>query len=265
MESTIGTSNSGSGLNKGASVKVRPGVKDPDDGLDLGGWQGRVISIDAHGMVEIAWDSITLQSTPDALIAGCEEDGTDWQRYYLEASDVERCAPRDDEKTVEEVVDRLMKRHEWAHMGTQGRRIQAVLSRAEDDDDLSEFTTWESHLRSVLRFPVRAKLDKDSLEYPLKFRSAEKVTGKALLTRLVSRLREIVQGTPVVEPSAQTRIPDVFNVTQILGADPRFGLMVELEHQGRIAKYPLCDLKIKMKDSDQARALHDYRTWIANR
>jgi hypothetical protein len=266
MTSTAGTPNSGSGLLKGASVKVRPSVKDPNDGLDLSGWQGRVISMDEKdGYLGIVWDSITLQSIPDSLIARWEEDGMDWKRYNLYISDVEQCAPRDDEKTAEEVADRIQKRHEWDCLGKKGRRIQAVLSKASDDEDLSEVTAWESHLRSLLRFPFRANLGNDSWEYPLKFYSDEKETAKSLLTRMVSRILQIVRDTPMVEPPSRTSVPATFNVTEIIGSDERFGVMVEVEHEGRTGKYPLCDLKCKIKDNDQARALKDYRAWIANR
>lgn len=47
-------------LKVGDSVIVLNGTLDPDFGFDIGGWQGRVHSIDAGDTVSIEWDSITL-------------------------------------------------------------------------------------------------------------------------------------------------------------------------------------------------------------
>ena len=52
----------------GASVAVKPGVKDPDTGDDIGGWQGRIteFSQDKDGTATIcfAWDSLSLKACP---------------------------------------------------------------------------------------------------------------------------------------------------------------------------------------------------------
>ena len=55
----------------GDCVRVKAGVKDPDWGKDLGGWQGRISGIDKDGdevVVNIQWDSITLKNMPAAMI-----------------------------------------------------------------------------------------------------------------------------------------------------------------------------------------------------
>jgi len=267
MASTVKTRNGSSGLRKGSSVKIRPGVKDPDYGIDIGGWQGRVIDIQEgeNDDIAITWDSITLKNTPDWVFTQAQTSGLDWQQCWLPASEVDPCEPRDDEKAVSDTAARISKRHEWDDEGKKGQRIQAVLSKAPVDDDLSEVMAWESHLRSVLHFPFLAKLSEDAWGYPLKFHPTTKGTPKAVFQRMISRLLQIARGTTIADSPPPPRVPDVFSVTQIIGSDERFGVMVEIEYEDRKAKFPLCDLKPKSKGSDQASALKDYGTWIANR
>jgi hypothetical protein len=54
----------------GDSVRVLRGVKDPELGTDLSGWQGRVVNIkqDEGVYIEIAWDSITLRNMPEEFV-----------------------------------------------------------------------------------------------------------------------------------------------------------------------------------------------------
>ena len=77
----------------GDSVKVKNGTKDPDFGIDIGGWQGQVLEID-NDIICIAWDSVTLSTFPDKYISKCEEEGLDWERIYLETKEVELVVPR---------------------------------------------------------------------------------------------------------------------------------------------------------------------------
>ena len=64
----------------GDGVKVKPGIKDPDFGTAIGGWLGRISSIDksnAETLVSIQWNSVTLKIMPVAMIEQCEEQGLD--------------------------------------------------------------------------------------------------------------------------------------------------------------------------------------------
>ena len=42
-------------------VTVKKGTKDPDFGVDISGWQGRIEENEFNGIVLIRWDSFTLQ------------------------------------------------------------------------------------------------------------------------------------------------------------------------------------------------------------
>jgi len=57
----------------GNSVKVKPGVKDPDLEADISGWQGRISAVQDDGIVCIDWDSITLKQMPGSVIKKCEQ------------------------------------------------------------------------------------------------------------------------------------------------------------------------------------------------
>ena len=62
------------GFKPGDSVVVKPGIADPDFDIDIGGWQGQLDEdADVDKMVLIAWDSVTLQNMPGAMIEQCEE------------------------------------------------------------------------------------------------------------------------------------------------------------------------------------------------
>ncbi|MCP4362956.1 MAG: hypothetical protein GY796_33540 [Chloroflexi bacterium] len=60
----------------GASVRFKDGQKDEGSGIDIGGWQGRIIEIDKkHKLVQVALDSATLKSLSRDYLEECEEEG----------------------------------------------------------------------------------------------------------------------------------------------------------------------------------------------
>src|SRR5258706_12435812 len=85
----------------GESVVVKSGVTDPDTGRDIGGWQGRISAIlDEAEILTIRWDSLTLRSMPEALLAWSEEEGLSWSEMNLSPEEVEPAAARDTEGDV---------------------------------------------------------------------------------------------------------------------------------------------------------------------
>lgn len=91
----------------GDSVRVKPGVKDPDYENDMSGWQGRVTHIDTDEgkFIEIAWDSITLNQMPVELI----------------------------ETSIEEKIEALNEQFEYTSSDEQSKNIAKIL----DSKDLS--------------------------------------------------------------------------------------------------------------------------------
>ncbi len=74
----------------GYTVRVRKGVKDPDYGFDIGGWQGEIEDIEKgdNPLVHIQWDSETIRNMPDKLLKACDEDNLDYNRMALNESDI---------------------------------------------------------------------------------------------------------------------------------------------------------------------------------
>ncbi len=119
-------------LKIGDSIVVKPGVKDPDLGIDIEGWQGRVIEADTkHNLIGIAWNGMTLKSVPDWVIVKCEIEGWDWRRMHLPVDGVELATPEDMEAGPDEV---------------------------DPDDVWDAHKRWENHLRQVLQFPFDAEI-----------------------------------------------------------------------------------------------------------
>ena len=216
-------------LQVGDSVVVKPNVEDPDLDIIIGGWQGRITKIEEEdNVIGIEWDSQTLRQMPDETIIQSEEEGLDWTKMYLLLEDVERTTPRDSENDVQEVIDLLTSKHEWAYLGEEGRRIQAVLNKAEDESEWAAYEAWQKHLQEVLKFPFEAEVLEWQERGPL--RGVDKVK--------VTSVDEIV--------------------------DPQ-GILVSLRHGRRKYEFPLCDLEVLDKSSPNYQPVKDYAIWFANR
>lgn len=86
----------------GDSVRVKPGVKDPDFNTEIGGWQGRIVDIvpESENFADIAWDSQTLQQIPTELLDYCFREGYSIEGITLTFDELERAKPRDKEKDI---------------------------------------------------------------------------------------------------------------------------------------------------------------------
>lgn len=114
------------------SVRFKDGQKDEDSGLDIGGWQGRVIEIDTkRKMLLVALDSITLKSLPREYLEECEEEGLGWPEYYIGFNDVEPAKPRDTKEETEDTIIDLEDSLGWVYLGEEGREINAILAGAD--------------------------------------------------------------------------------------------------------------------------------------
>lgn len=97
----------------GESVVVRPGVKDPDTGDDIAGWQGRIVAIfdddftKGKELVQVQWDSITLRNISKKHIAWAEEEGLSWSEMNLWLEEVELAMARDTEKEVVAAIEEI--------------------------------------------------------------------------------------------------------------------------------------------------------------
>ncbi len=86
---------------KGDSVRVKPGIT--FEGLNIGGWQGRVHSTHEE-WVMINWDSVTLGTMPMSYIRESYEEVCRWDSFQINGGDIERAVERDTREDVEGVL-----------------------------------------------------------------------------------------------------------------------------------------------------------------
>jgi hypothetical protein len=215
---------------RGDAVVVKPGVSDPDSGADISGWQGRVSAIhdEATTLLEIRWDSITLQQMPAAYIAASEEQGLDWAAMVLDAADVLPARVRDSQADVERVQAALERQHGWLSVGgEQGQRIQQIVNSATGPGEMDEFAAWHRHLAAQLQFPFEARATD-------------------------------AEGGPV-------RQGDTVKVLDITMLDDTYGTIVAVKHKRGLFEFPLCDLAVSERTSPNYTLVDDYSIWFANR
>jgi len=94
-------------LHVGESVVVKSGILDPDFGLDISGWQGRIEEVDDGDTVFIRWDSFTLQGIGMDIIIRCENENLDWQVMVLDKAEIEVSKARDSEADVDRIASQL--------------------------------------------------------------------------------------------------------------------------------------------------------------
>lgn len=143
----------------GDSVIVKPGTKDPDFGIHIDGWQGRVSDAPLdEDIIGIEWDSVTLKNMPSSFIVKCDKQGWGWDQIYLAPTDVEPATARDSLDDVEKAYQQLQIEHFWDFLGSEAQGVKQVLSGTDPYDQWSMLSTWEQHLRNVLNLPFQARV-----------------------------------------------------------------------------------------------------------
>lgn len=219
----------------GDSLIVLPGISDPNTGIPLGGYQGRVTEVELgkSGQVTVTfqWDSLSLKNMPASAIRFCEEEGLDWTRMCLYASEIAPAVPRDRQRDVDKIIERLTAEHAWDYLGEQGQRIQQVLAGIiEDDENEGEvFERWYEHLQTTLKMPFEAEITEDEDHGPL-------------------------------HAGQHVRVQSFEEFD-----DYQYGILVNIKAGGRSFVFPLCDLEVVDKKSSQYNVVDDYATWFSNR
>ena len=89
---------------EGDAISVKKGIKDADLGTDISGWRGIADSIYDNGnsqiLVEIHWDSITLNDMEMSQLVECEKQELDWSIMVLAVEEVHLSELRDHEEDV---------------------------------------------------------------------------------------------------------------------------------------------------------------------
>ncbi|GAP62001.1 hypothetical protein ARMA_0424 [Ardenticatena maritima] len=212
-------------------VRARQGVADPDLDVDVSGWQGRIIEVlPEERLACVAWDSHTLRNMPARMIEECEENGMDWRTMYLAFEDLERAEPRDTEADVAATIAELERRHAWAYLGEQGKRIRRILKGIDPTDIEAALRAWQRFFKQRLRLPLNV----------------------------------VVFEPP--PPESGLALDDRVKLRAIRGATPDEGLLAEVEkrRQERV-QVPLFILQAAKESSKPAQWLDDYSTWWHNR
>lgn len=73
------------------NIIVNPGVQDLDFGVNIGGWQGRIVEVhDAEQAVTVKWDAHTLRRMKPWIIRHCSKQGLDHTTMTLGMDEVSR-------------------------------------------------------------------------------------------------------------------------------------------------------------------------------
>ena len=219
-------------LKVGDCIRVKPGVKDPNYGFDMGGWQGRITEIKTYQpgkvLIMFQWDSLSLKRMPASAIRRSEEKGLDWTTMGLYPEEVEKAEPRDTQADVDQIVEELSAEHNWDYLGKQGQRIHNVLQDIDEDDELEAFETWQEYLEAHLNLPFEAVVSEFQERGPL-------------------------------------RAGDLVKVIDFEGVEDLYGVLVNIKARGNAYIFPLCDLKAANEKSDNFTLTDDYAVWFANR
>ena len=218
-------------LEVGDCIVVKLGVKDPNYGFDIGGWQGRITEIETyqpgHVTIMFQWDSLSLKHMPASAIRRSEEDGLDWTIMGLYPEEIGKAEPRDTQIDVDKIIEELSAEHNWDYLGKQSRRIHKVLQDVGEDDELGTFKTWQEYLEAHLKLPFEAVVSEFQERGPLQAGDLVKVIG-------------------------------------FEGVEDHYGVLVNIKARGNAYVFPLCDLKAADERSANFTLTDDYAVWFAN-
>ena len=235
----------------GDSVRVKPEVKDPDYENDICGWQGRVTHIDTDEkiIIEIAWDSVTLNQMPVEIIEASIEEGFDYSLMWLNENDVDLTEPRDQQQAVEEKIEALNEQFGYTSYDEQRKNIAQIL----DCKDLS--VTEENqdkffdYLSEHINYPcILTGAEDFSWEEPYLFGIFDKKEYKRLKKKRAS----------YTDHFKLVKLEDII--------DDLRGILVKVKRIGdrKIFVLPLWDLKAIGQKDENHQLIEDYSFWMSN-
>ena len=206
-------------------VRVKDGIEDPDFGNDISGWQGQISDI-ADDTVCIEWDGETLLQCPEEVIVKSEQEGLDWTRMDLEASEVIPAAPRNKVQDNNLIIQEITNRHRWHYLGESAGIIRNVLQNVDADDENKAFDAWAKYCRKHLSFPFEAE----------------------------------------VEPLSKGpfNAGDRIRVHAVEGAYDLYGVIVKVRLGRKVFHLPLGEVRVMDKQSDNYKIIDSYWDWFAN-
>ena len=214
------------------SVVVKAGVKAPDFGDDLSGWQGYIVEIDTRPpglpLVTIIWDSVTLRKIPLASIESYEREGFDWTTMALYITELAPASPRDTFQEVDIAVMEIYRQIRWLDLEEEGERIQQVLDGIDPDDTDACLEAWFDYLDKKTDFPFDAK---------------------------------VVESDPLGSIQSE----DAVRVISFNDVLEDYGIIVNVKKDRHTYQLPLADVEVTDNNVIQYQSVNDYALWFVNR
>lgn len=215
------------GFKTGDRVRVRPGIRDNDyPDMPMGGWAGTIAEVHDDGMYTVRWTEETMTSIHSVFKKRCENDGLDFETYWLGADDLEPDpgGPLHIEQP-KKVTPRPLSPKD------QGDRVRMVLGLTSDDPlpdvDHESLKTYGDHLSKNLALPFLAE---HGAEYGHPDRIKVLGLGDA-------------DGEPMI--------------------DDNRGILCDARMEGDLVTLPLSKID-EVRGSQNRRLIDDYRYWFWN-
>ncbi len=238
-------------IKKGDSVRIKPGVTDPDYEYEISGWQGRVTNIDTDEIkiIEIAWDSVTLNQMPAELIEASIKEGFDFSLMWLNGNEVDLTEPRDLQQAVEQRIEALNEQFGYISSDEQSKNIAQIL----DSKDLSvteenQYKFYD-YLSEHIKYPCILTGTEDfSWEEPYVFGVFDKEEYERLKKKRAS----------YTDHFKLVKLEDII--------DDLRGIMVKVKRIGdkKVFVLPLWDLETTDRKDKNQQLFEDYSYWMSN-
>ena len=240
-------------IKKGDSVRVKPGITDPDFDNDISGWQGRVTHIDIDTedeitFIEIAWDSATLNQMPEELIEASIEEELDHSLMWLNESQVDLTDPRDHQQDVEKSIDAINKQFGYISSDEQSKNIEQILESKDLSVNEENHDRFFDYLDEHIKFPcILTGAEDFPWEEPYLFGIFDQMEYERLKKK---------------RPS----YTDQYKLVRLDGIDDLRGILVKVKRAGdkKVFILPLWDLKTADRKDKNHQLIDDYSFWMSN-
>jgi Calcium binding len=221
------------GVQIGAKVRVKSGIRDPDfPDIPLGGWSGTITEVGTKPpvMFLIEWDRRTLAQMHPVYRKRCERDGLEFEAMWLGEEDIEP----DDGASVPIEQPTEIKTPPLSEKD-QDDRVRKVFGLTHDDPlpDVSRQTllTYHRYLTANLKFPFNAYYGEEEVGQFARKRATIAVSG------LLDPVRK--------------------------GLDEEDGLFCKGRGRGEKFEVPLAEIEVRKKDPN-FKLISDYAYWFVN-
>ncbi len=208
---------------EGTSVKIAKRVYDPESGIDLSGFIGRIEGVflgdDLEVMYEIELDSLSVNKLPLIYVKEMVHEEEDFQNFEVAETDLKKCQARDSKEDTFGAYRILLHQYLWYYLdkATQ-KRLQTILLQ---HPELMDYENWEIFLKKQFKFPLNVQS-----RGLIDFRKGEKL-----------------------------------KMTRLAGLNEQVGLIADVKYRNRPGNYPLFDLVSVGKDKKLKQLFDDYLAW----